>query len=249
MFSNEVYKIFKTFIYTFLGSRYFNITIGDVIFKDILQFSAPCSLDKYLSQWYDGTMKKSVFPYQAYKTIEEIRAVKEFPPYDLFYSDLKKGNVTIEDYSQGISFKVFKSFKSFILAKAEYDRRRQLPPTDPEHMENFACWLKYYQLLDVVPLTKAIEKSFATFVKYFHNNPLYFRSLPALAFKASFTLFDKKLPPVSTFCPSFDFVRQIFRRNQIGGLVNIFHRQVILGQSGPPAATIAPNGDKFSFFR
>ena len=46
-------------------------------------------------------MKKSVFPYQAYKSIEEIRAVDEFPPYELFYSDLKKGNVSIEDYNEG----------------------------------------------------------------------------------------------------------------------------------------------------
>ena len=142
-----------------------------------------------------------------------------------------------------------KSFKSFILAKAEYDRRRQLPPTDPDHMVNFACWLKYYQLLDVVPLTKAIEKSFATFVKYFHNNPMYYRSLPGLAFKAAFSMFDRKLPYVTTFCPAFEHIRQIFRNNQYGGLVNIFHRQIVLGGDGPPAAKIAPNGEPFTYFR
>ena len=138
---------------------------------------------------------------------------------------------------------------SNILAKTEYNRRRQLSPTDPEHMANFSHWLKYYQLLDVGPLTSAIERSFSCFFKYFKHNPLFFRSLPSIAFKASFSLFDKTLPVVSSFPPAFDYVREIFRKNQLGGLVNIFHRQIIVGQSGPPAATIAPNGDPFTFIR
>ena len=54
---------------------------------------------------------------------------------------------------------------------------------------------------------------------------------------------------MATFSPSFDFVREMFRENQYGGLVNIFHRQIVIGGDGPAAAKIAPNGDEFSYFR
>ena len=215
------------------GSRYFNISIGKVIFKDILSFSAPCSLEKYLANWYNGEAKKSIYPYQHFKSIEEIRQCLDFPPREAFYSDLKKSIVSIEEYNE---------------AKSEYDRRRQLPTSDENHIANFSGWLRHYQMLDVVPLTKAIETSFSCFFNYFGNNPLLFRSLPALAFKAAFTLFDKSLPCVSSFCPSFDYIREIFRNNQYGGLTNIYHRQVCLGGDGPPAAKFAPNGVPYSFF-
>ena len=215
------------------GSRYFNISIGKIIFKDILSFSAPCSLEKYLANWFDGGAKKSIFPYQYFRSIEQIRECLDFPPREAFWSDLKKSIVSIEEYDT---------------AKSEYNRRRQLAPTDPDYMANFSGWLRYYQMLDVVPLTRAIENSFKCFFNYFGNNPLLFRSLPALAFKAAFSLFDKTLPCVSSFSPSFDYIRQIFRNNQYGGLTNIYHRRVVIGADGPSAATTAPNGDPYSFF-
>ena len=215
------------------GSRYFNISIGKVIFKDILSFSAPCSLEQYLANWYSGQARKSIFPYQHFESIEQIRQCLDFPPREVFWSDLKHSIVSVEEYNE---------------AKQEYNRRRQLAPSDPDYIANFSGWLRYYQMLDVVPLTEAIKSSFTCFYNYFGNNPLLFRSLPGLAFKAAFTLFDKSLPCVSTFCPSFDYVRDLFRNNQYGGLVNIFHRRVVLGADGPAAATTAPNGDPFSFF-
>lgn len=110
-------------------------------------------------------------------------------------------------------------------------------------------WLKRYQLLDVGPLTRAIERSFQCFFKYFGNNPLLHRSLPSLAFKAAFSMFDKSMPYISTFSPMFTNIRELFRQNQYGGLVNIYHRRIYLGSEEPSAATIAPNGDKFSYFR
>ena len=217
------------------GSKYFNIIIGNVIFKDILSFSAPCSLEKYLKQWYTGETKKSVFPYQYFKNIEQIQNQIDFPDYSAFYSDLKNSNIPIEDYES---------------AKTEYDQRRKLPVSDPNHIANFSDWLRHYQMIDVIPLTEAIHNSFTTFHKYFGLNPMVQRSLPALAFKAAFSLFDQSLPYVYTFHPSFDHVRNLFRNNQLGGLVNIYHRRIILdGSEGPEAAKTAPNGDPFTFFR
>ena len=62
-------------------------------------------------------------------------------------------------------------------------------------------------------------------------------------------MFDVTLPRVFSFHPSFDHVRQLFRENQLGGLTNVFHRQIILDDSpGPEAAKKAPNGLPFSYF-
>ena len=104
-------------------------------------------------------------------------------------------------------------------------------------------------MLDVIPLTKAIENSFKCFFKYFGHNPLIHRSLPSLAFKAAFSMFDKTMPYVTSFSPAFSHIRELFRENQYGGLVNIYHRRLVLGSEGPKAATIAPNGDPYTFFR
>ena len=209
--------------------------MGDIVFKDILNYSAPCSLEKYLSQWYNGQAKKSIFPYQHFSKIEEIRNQFWFPPREAFYSDLKGECVSEEEYLE---------------AKREFERRRFLPANHPEHIANFSGWLKYYQMLDVIPLTVAIENSFSCFYRHFGANPMVYQSLPGIAFDAAFSLFAKDMPYVSTFTQSFDYVREIFRNNQYGGLVNLFHRQIILGDSdGPRAAKIAPNGKPFTYFR
>ena len=215
------------------GSKYFNIQVGNIIFKDVLHYSAPCSLEKYLKNWYTGPQAKSIYPYQYFKSVEEIRQCKDFPPISAFWSDLKNSYVPENDYND---------------AKMEFYRRRHLDQSDPDYIADFSGWLKHYQMMDVIPLTRAIENSYSCFFRYFGNNPLMFRSLPGLAFKAAFTAFDKNLPYVSTFHPSFNHVRELFRDNQYGGLVNIFHRRVVLGADGPPAAKFAPDGSPFSFF-
>ena len=217
------------------GSKYFNVKVGSIIFVDILNFTAPCSLEKYLSQWYEGEVKKSVFPYQHFSTIEEIRNQIEFPSHEAFYSDLKQKNLPIEEYEK---------------AKREYDYRRSLPATNSDHIRNFSDWLRHYQLIDVVPLTEAIQNSFYTYYRHFGTDPMLFRSLPGLAFETAFSLFADNMPYVCTFTPSFDYVREIFRDNQYGGLVNLYHRQIILNDNveGPRNAKIAPNGDKFTYF-
>ena len=101
-------------------------------FSDVLSYSAPCSLDKYFQQWHNGDLKKSIFPYQMFNSIEDIECQIAFPRFREFYSDLKGANVKKEIY---------------LAARAEYNRRRHLPNNHPDKMHNFSDWLKYYQLL------------------------------------------------------------------------------------------------------
>ena len=67
-----------------------------------------------------------------------------------------------------------------------------------------------------------------------------------------FSKFDRLSPLVYSFRASDEFIRQLFRQNIVGGLVNVFTRYMICGSSdGPLAAKTTANGDtitKISFF-
>ena len=216
------------------GGKYFSFSVDSLDFKDVLSFSAPCSLETYFDQWYKGALAKGIFPYQKFSSVEEINQQVNFPSYESFYSDLKASNVNIREYES---------------SRNEYQRRIQLPESDPDKMNNFGCWLKHYQMLDVVPLVSAIENCFKTFYQHFQVNPMEMKSLPSIAFSAAFNLFDQTMPYIYSFSQEFDSVRQLFRNNQIGGLVNIFHRHVnLVDQTGPLSSRFAPNGQQFSFF-
>ena len=58
-------------------------------FADVLSYSSPCSLDQYLKQW-GASAEKSIFPYEKYSSIEQLRADTDFPAYEDFYSSIKK---------------------------------------------------------------------------------------------------------------------------------------------------------------
>ena len=70
---------------------YINLIRGDqtIQFRDVLNYTAPCSLAEYLVQW-GAKFKKSIFPYSLYKSVEELEAAVDFPRYEQFYSELKK---------------------------------------------------------------------------------------------------------------------------------------------------------------
>ena len=93
------------------GAQYFSIYTDLFTFTDVLHYTAPCNYSNYLKQW--GVVEeKSIFPYQYYSSIEELKEATEFPPIEAFYSDLTKSTVSHDDY---------------IKSKEEYDQRRNLP--------------------------------------------------------------------------------------------------------------------------
>ena len=60
-----------------------------IVFRDCLNYTAPCSLDKYCRQW-GAQLEKSIFPYSLYHSIEELKQAVEFPSFNDFWSDLKQ---------------------------------------------------------------------------------------------------------------------------------------------------------------
>ena len=104
-------------------------------------------------------------------------------------------------------------------------------------------------MMDCGPLLQAIVNSFESFHKYFRINPMTQMSLPGLAFRAAFDHFDQTLPPIFTFSQPFNEIRELFRQNQFGGLVNVYHRMISIGgDRGPRNSRFAPNGCPYSYF-
>ena len=109
------------------GTSFFAITLKKKLadrvavlsIRDILHYNAPTSLDVYLKTW-NGYFSKSIFPYTYYKSIEEMRKAKDFPPSEAFFNDLKQVYYTCDQ-------KLFFIFKySFILIISVCCRRSKL---------------------------------------------------------------------------------------------------------------------------
>lgn len=197
-------------------------------------FSSPCNLESYLRQW-NSKSAKSIFPYSFFNSIESVSNQKSFPPKDAFKSELKKLEIDDETYKT---------------AKQEYERRQALSNDDPDKIHTFLDWLRYYNLMDVKPLLKAIEICFENFHSYFKSDPMLHFSLPSLAFKAMFANYNKADPLIFSF--NEGRIRKLFRDNIVGGLTNCFHRHVNLtNRPSPYNAKFAPSKDRFtsiSFF-
>ena len=141
--------------------------IGDIVFSDVRDYTSPCSLSEFLSQW--GVKEsKSIFPFNYYRTIESIVINTSFPMYEAFYSELKQMSCDLNEYN---------------IAKAEFESRQKLPKTHPNHMETMKQWLEYYNTLDVVPLRDGIDRMFNEYHKLFKLDPFNYWSLPSLAYK------------------------------------------------------------------
>ena len=204
------------------GAKYITLEVGDIIFKDVLNYTSPCSLDKYLRQW-QAPEAKGIFPHGYFKSIEEIRETVEFPPKSAFFSTLKQSGPADEDYNQ---------------AKSLYESK-----IIEGQWTNFSDYLKWYNCQDVDPLVTAIQNSFGKFFEYFGIDPLTKLSLPSIAFQAMFSLFDKKLPYVASFTKN-SIGRTMFRKRVDGGLSTCFHMDIdLMGTESPLNARFAPNGD------
>ena len=211
---------------------YFSISCPLFQFKDAYRFTSPVSLSKYLKQ--NGVSeKKSIFPYTAFHSVEEIQSQITFPEYSQFYSELKGANVDLSEYE---------------VARAEYYRRQDLPENHPEKMKSFVDWLKFYNLLDTAPLAKAVDTSFKNFFEIFGIDPSWCLSLPRFAQMCMLKEYDTEAPLCYSFNSKMEIVRDLFRENLMGGLVNVYHRMTDLtGQEGVPRVTqYAPNGDPFT---
>ena len=131
-------------------------------------------------------------------------------------------------------------------AKLKYDQLLNLSDDDPNKIYNFKGWLKYYNMIDCKPLNEAITNSFNKFWECFKIDANLYLSLPSMAFKAMFNLSDKSMPAVVTFNKANDEVRQLFRNWVVGGMCNVYRRDLNLTPDDSPRnSKFAPNGQPF----
>ena len=192
------------------GASYFTIGTSRLQFHDVLSFSSPCSLSKYLKMW-GVSENKSIFPYQHFRTVEEVVATTNFPGHLAFYSSLKDTNVDPEIYAE---------------TRKYFEFCKKLPASDPRHMRNMGCFLRRCNLIDCRPLVEAITTSFAAFHRYFGLDPLQSLSLPSIAMKACLRLYDQDCAYIYSFPGIFDDIRAAHRANVVGGAVAVYHRFV-----------------------
>ena len=65
------------------------LNVDLVQFRDVLDFTAPTNLDKYLKTW-NASEVKSIFPYSYFKSIEALEQTTEFPSKEAFFNELKQ---------------------------------------------------------------------------------------------------------------------------------------------------------------
>ena len=216
-------------------SSYFMISTEKFSFKDCLKFTAPCSYDKFAKVWNAPT-SKSIWPYNFYTSVEEIRGAKKFPPYAAFKSELNPNKTP--------------SMQQYIEAKTEFYRRKLLPKGHPDKLATMLGWLKYYNLQDVRPLATAIENCFTSYEQYFNVKPMIAASLPSLAQSAMFANYPKSDPLIFTFNEKNNDIKDLFRSNVYGGLVNVYKRHVTTFDQPniPDAARYCANGEPYTLF-
>ena len=211
------------------GASYFSVSCGGLIFKDALNFTSPCSLEKFLKNW-EAPVLKSIWPYSLFSSVEEIKMTKTFPKRSQFFSELKNKTVSIEEYTT---------------AAREFHRRRLLPKNHPEKIYSMLGWLRIYNLLDVMPLAQALENCFRSYCEFFGVDPMTSHSLPGMAQQAMFKNLDENSPLLYSIPEKAKEINNLFRENVIGGLVNCFSRHATTdsNSSYPDRAKQTENGD------
>ena len=179
---------------------------------DVLNFTAPCSLDKYVTQWTNHC-SKSVFPYNLFSSVAHLRETVDFPPYEAFFSKLKRKNIDKEAYNR---------------ARKLYEYHTSLPADHPEKWKNMVDWLRHYNIMDIEPLLRAINAQFNKLRESFELEPLAHLSLPSIAMTAMFNNYDSRYAYVTSFSGKKNavFWRNLFRDNVTGGMSNVYHRHV-----------------------
>ena len=211
------------------GLSYFSIKIERLHFKDLMNFNCPMGLDKYLKIWGTGC-QKMVYPYEKFSSIEEIRACKKFPDISDFQTALKPE----------VDISVYNSCKQL------FEERMSLPEGHENKWVSFEDFLKFYNLSDVYPTSKALLKQFDTYHENFGTYPMSCLGLPSYARICMYNLYNPESPSVFTF--SDKEATNTFRNQIIGGLTAVYKRHVtLMDEDVPPAAKFNKRG-KFTNF-
>ncbi|KAJ8044458.1 Krueppel-related zinc finger protein 1 [Holothuria leucospilota] len=184
-------------------NNYMSVKSKHLLFLDVVNFIAPgFSYDAFLKA-YDCSLSKGFFPYE-WINFDNL-ANTSLPPYEAFYSDLKKSNITPDEYAY--------------CQEVWHQGNMQT-------MKDFLTW---YNNRDVVPFLEALEKM-AQFYRDRHID--VFKdgiSVPGLTLKYLFQKAEGE--PFALFDKHNKDLYYTFRANLVGGPSIIFHRHQEKGKT------------------
>ena len=155
------------------ANQFVSFKFGDIQLLDIMNFlGGATSLDFFLKA-YKTKETKGFFPYERFDCPEKMNN-KKLPPYDSFFSILRKSNPLERDYNDFQNLVDSDLTTEQAVAKLRIDRR---PPTGAENysysqnvwennnMHYFSDFLKWYNNKDVVSTLEAMQKM----IEFYHN--------------------------------------------------------------------------------
>ena len=195
------------------GSQVMTMVTDRLCFKDVSLFLAPgCSYKKYLQNFSDDIEKleKLIYPYQKAKCFEDLHST-ELPKFEDFWSDLEqKVGITQEQYAR---------FKS-----AWGDKE------NPDLIKGGGTLkdiLKEYNLADVSPMVKAVQKHMNVYKNELGVDLFYeYISLPSVGLK---WMFKGEKEKFYNFPQAYGFLHRQIQSGRTGGLCTVFHRKVEVG--------------------
>ena len=151
------------------ANQFISFKFGDVQLLDIMNFlGGATSLDSFLKA-YKTSETKGFFPYEWFDHPDKMQNT-ELPPYDAFYSKLRKGNPLEAEYTDYVNL-----LKSGLTTEQAVIKLKlpKPPPTGietyqylqqvwkQEQMSSFKDFLRWYNNKDVVPTLEAMQKMIA----------------------------------------------------------------------------------------
>ena len=167
-----------------------------MLFLDITNFIAPGFSYNAFLKAYDCTQQKGYFPYE-WIDLHKLDN-RELPPHEDFYNDLKKSNISDEEY---------------IYCQSVWQDERM------STMRDFLTW---YNNRDVVPFLEALDKLTKFYRERYIDAFKDGMSVPGLTMKYLFQMANNE--PFAIFSKKDKDLYYTFRNNLVGGPSIIFNR-------------------------
>ena len=257
------------------GNQIMSLRFANLVFADCLNFTSGCSLDSFATMW-GAKSSKSVFPYEKYQDITDMKNDKKWPRMIDFKSSLRasKFQYSCDEIKEIYHYLaaelnitelmfIFMVSPSRSIEKIEDLSNQKFPiclkiyadmwifymrSLRDGSMDSMLDYLKYYNSLDTEVLADAFQNYVRSFIANFNLSPVGYISLPGLAERVLWNMFDTSQNKPYSFSEKFGFINSILRESMTGGLSCVFKRHVEVNAQNETynkCVYRASNGQKF----
>ena len=246
------------------GSKYFSLRYKHLMFLDCLNYWGHGSLVNF-AQSFGVQQGKSLWPYEKFTNINDLRNQVCFPSIIDFKSSLKPVDQTsilneFEEIKSWMGSKIWDFFgisqcenisdqlkvspKDYLEVKNEYDEKIK-----KGEFKNFEDQLVYYNLVDCKILKLALINFNRSMKDCFGVNLFTALSLPGLSELILWSLYDSSWGTVFSLDNNHGFLNRQIRDSLLGGPCLVFDRHVeIEPENTPmiyhPSVYLTPSGER-----